>query len=221
MGKVAMRVLFFILIANCVVADESAKLQLLPAEVCQVILVTNESRSAVPAEVKCLERQGKGWRTAFPPMKAVVGRSGIALAGTKREGDGCTPSGEFPIRTSFGYAENIATALDYRQAKDSDLWIDDPKSQDYNRWVQSPTHAASFEHMKREDDLYKLGAVIEYNTDPIVPGHGSAIFLHIWSGEGRPTAGCVALAENDVAQILKWLDRSKAPLIRIQSGSAD
>lgn len=221
MGNIATRVLVCTLLANNVFADEAAQLQSVPAVVSQIIVVTTDSRSSVPARIECLERQGRGWRTAFAPMKAVVGRNGIALAGTKREGDGCTPSGDFAIRTAFGYAEKFATGLDYRQATDSDLWVDDPKSQDYNRWVRSPTHAASFEHMKRQDDLYKLGAVIEYNMDPIVPGHGSAIFLHIWNGEGRPTAGCVALAENDVAEILKWLDRAKSPIMRIQSGSAD
>jgi L,D-peptidoglycan transpeptidase YkuD (ErfK/YbiS/YcfS/YnhG family) len=69
--------------------------------------------------------------------------------------------------------------------------------------------------MKRTDELYEFGAVIEYNTDPVVPGHGSAIFLHVWSGPQSSTAGCVALAKDDVRRLLRWLDRNKNPVIAL------
>src|SRR5256885_1850081 len=76
-----------------------------------------------------------------------------------------------------------------------------------------PAAAISFEKMRRDDDLYKVGAVIRYNTDPVVPVRGSAIFLHAWGGRDAPTAGCVALAETDVRAILGWLDRRQNPVI--------
>jgi len=68
--------------------------------------------------------------------------------------------------------------------------------------------------MLRADGLYDAGAVIEYNTDPVVPGLGSAIFLHIWREDGaKPTAGCVALPEDRLRELLGWLDAEAAPVI--------
>ena len=67
--------------------------------------------------------------------------------------------------------------------------------------------------MKRSDQLYKYGLVIGYNRHPVVAGLGSAIFLHVWPGEGFSTSGCVALAESDMIAILGWLDPENKPLI--------
>jgi L,D-peptidoglycan transpeptidase YkuD (ErfK/YbiS/YcfS/YnhG family) len=146
-------------------------------------------------------------------MDGVIGRNGFAEPGAKREGDGKTPSGVYPIGPAFGYAPSANTKLDYRQATANDFWVDDPESADYNRWVVGKPQAKSFELMKRDDELYKLGAVIQYNTEPVVPGRGSAIFLHVWRGPDSTTAGCVALSESDVASLLKWLDKTKHPVV--------
>ena len=67
-------------------------------------------------------------------------------------------------------------------------------------------------------DLYEYGAVIGYTTAPVVPGRGSAIFLHVWGGAGRPTAGCVAVAKAELVEILRWLDRAKNPAVVIRVG---
>ena len=85
-------------------------------------------------------------------LPATVGRNGIALPEAKKEGDWKTPRGLFPLELAFGYAENIETGLNYRQAGAKDLWVDDAESPDYNRWVTAPTKAKSFEEMKRKDD---------------------------------------------------------------------
>ncbi|MCG6533959.1 MAG: L,D-transpeptidase family protein [Syntrophales bacterium LBB04] len=114
-----------------------------------------------------------------------------------------------------GY-ESINTKMPYRQALADDLWVDDPEAPDYNQWVkQSETSAASYEKMKRDDDQYKYGIVIEYNTDPVIKGHGSAIFFHVWKGESSTTAGCVAVSEEDIRKILNWLDPAAKPVIPI------
>ena len=105
------------------------------------------------------------------------------------------------------------TKMPYRQATDNDFWVDDVHSDDYNKWINGRSGTTSAEKMKREDDLYKVGVVIEYNTNPIVRGKGSAIFLHVWRGEGKPTLGCVAVAEDNILRLLGWLDPAKKPLI--------
>ena len=161
-----------------------------------------------------MEKRENNWQMAFEPFDAEIGKNGFAPPGEKREGDGKTPSGVYPLKVTFGYDVTIGTQMPYRQALDDDVWVDDPNSGDYNRWVKKlETHAASYETMKREDNLYKYGVVIEYNTDPVIKGNGSAIFLHIRKGEGIPTAGCVAVSEEDIIKILGWLDPAAAPLI--------
>jgi L,D-peptidoglycan transpeptidase YkuD (ErfK/YbiS/YcfS/YnhG family) len=161
-----------------------------------------------------MEKRNDNWQMAFGPLNAVIGKNGFAPVGEKREGDGKTPSGIYPLKTTFGYDANIRTKMPYRQALVYDIWVDDPQADDYNRWTKiQETKAASYEMMKREDDQYKYGVVIEYNTDPVIKGNGSAIFLHIWKGEALPTAGCVAVSEENIIKIIEWLDPQASPVI--------
>jgi L,D-peptidoglycan transpeptidase YkuD (ErfK/YbiS/YcfS/YnhG family) len=164
--------------------------------------------------VYTLEKDQDDWKGVSGPMKATIGENGFALPGEKREGDGKTPSGIFSLKRTFGYDQTVKTKMPYRQASEEDLWVDDPNAPDYNRWVkQGETGAASYEKMKREDGQYKYGIVIEYNTDPVIKGHGSAIFFHVWKGKDFPTAGCVAVSEEDIIKIFEWLDPNAFPLI--------
>ena len=161
-----------------------------------------------------LEKDQDDWKGVSGPMKATIGENGFALPGEKREGDGKTPSGIFSLKRTFGYDKTVKTKMSYRQASEEDLWVDDPNATDYNQWVkQGETGAASYEKMKREDGQYKYGIVIEYNTDPVIKGHGSAIFFHVWEGKDFPTAGCVAVSEEDIIKIFEWLDPNAFPLI--------
>ena len=59
--------------------------------------------------------------------------------------------------------------------------------------------------MWRDDSLYDLVAVVGFNDDPVVPGKGSAIFLHLARPDYSPTAGCVALGEADLRAALRQL----------------
>ncbi|MRR17299.1 MAG: hypothetical protein EG826_12670 [Deltaproteobacteria bacterium] len=189
----------------------------IPSDTNQVLLVVDDSFLFWTAsKVYALERTASEWRRARPPVNAVIGRNGFAPPGEKREGDGRTPSGVYRLGTVFGYADSAATKMPYRRAGADDLWVDDVQAADYNRWVkQTETRATSFEKMRRDDDLYKYGIVIEYNTDPVVKGYGSAIFMHVWAGARSTTAGCVAVSEEDIVSILAWLDEAAKPVIVI------
>jgi L,D-peptidoglycan transpeptidase YkuD (ErfK/YbiS/YcfS/YnhG family) len=161
-----------------------------------------------------VEKKHDHWQWVSGPMEATIGKNGFALPGEKREGDGKTPSGIFSLRRTFGYDKTVKTKMPFRQVSEEDLWVDDPNAPDYNQWVrQGQTGAASYEKMKREDGQYKYGIVIEYNTDPVIKGHGSAIFFHVWKGKDFPTAGCVAVSEEDMIKIFEWLDPNAFPLI--------
>ncbi len=186
-----------------------------PPEASQILVVADDSFLFFTShKIYALQKKDNVWHLVLPPIEAVIGRNGFAPPGEKREGDGRTPSGLFRLGTAFGYDEKIDTRMPYRQALPDDVWIDDVNDPGYNRWVkQSETRAVSFERMRRADDLYKFGLVIEYNTDPVVFGHGSAIFFHVWAGPRSTTAGCVAAKEEDVRKILAWLDPEARPMI--------
>ena len=186
----------------------------LPAGSTQALLVVGAGPPETWAFVYVFEKQGPAWVKKFPPIEANIGREGFARPGEKKEGDGKTPSGIYPLEFVFGYQESVNTKMKYRQATTDDIWVDDARSDDYNRWMKRwETKAASFEEMRRPDDLYKLGIVAGYNTNPIVKGRGSAIFLHIWKGKGIATEGCISMTEENIAPIIEWLDAAQKPYI--------
>ena len=159
------------------------------------------------------ERTATGWQPVLGRMDAVIGKAGFAPWGAKKEGDSKTPRGIFLLGQAFGYSGAAVTALPYRQTTANDYWVDDPASPNYNRWVSGPQPAGSFERMKPDHHLYEYGVVVEYNTQPVVAGQGSAIFVHVWRKPGWGTEGCVALSREDVLRLLAWLDPAKHPVI--------
>jgi L,D-peptidoglycan transpeptidase YkuD (ErfK/YbiS/YcfS/YnhG family) len=135
----------------------------------------------------------------------VLGRSGIVVE--KQEGDGGTPVGKFPLRRVVYRADRLSapdTVLPTSVIAADDGWCDDPADAAYNRPVKLP-YAASAETMSRDDGLYDVVVIVGHNDDPVVPKAGSAIFMHVAPEKGAPTAGCVALAREDLLALLKAL----------------
>lgn len=135
-------------------------------------------------------------------VACALGRSG--LSADKREGDGATPIGRFPLRRVLYRADRIdlpTMSLPTAAIEPGDGWCDDPASPDYNRQVRLPI-AARHEHLWRLDSLYDIVVVLGHNDDPPVAGAGSAIFLHVASADYRPTEGCVAVARDDLLALL-------------------
>ncbi len=131
----------------------------------------------------------------------VLGRSGIRT--DKREGDGATPTGIFPLRRVLYRGDrlpHIKTHLPSAAIARDNGWCDAPDDPRYNQPVKLP-YPASTESMWRDDELYDVVVVLGHNDDPVVPYAGSAIFMHVASDE--PTAGCVALAREDLLAILE------------------
>ncbi|WP_227938613.1 L,D-transpeptidase family protein [Alkalihalobacillus deserti] len=180
----------------------------------QVIVVTADRIGNQRATLQTYEKQNGRWVKVHSPMQAVLGTSGIDHK--TKEGDGKTPIGVFELGTAFGHAPKPSgVSMPYRRAGSHDYWIDDPSSPDYNKWVNFSGNPQakwkSFERMNHP--LYKYGVVINYNMNPIVPGKGSAIFIHVWSSSTSPTAGCVAVSEQSMVHLLQWLDPNKNPLV--------
>jgi L,D-peptidoglycan transpeptidase YkuD (ErfK/YbiS/YcfS/YnhG family) len=134
--------------------------------------------------------------------RCAIGRGGIAVK--QREGDGITPLGAFPLREIFYRADRIGKPdlhLPLHAIGTHDGWCDAPDDANYNRLVTLP-YSAGAEALWRDDHLYDLFAVLGYNDTPIVPGKGSAIFLHVAGADYSPTEGCVALSYRDALAAL-------------------
>jgi L,D-peptidoglycan transpeptidase YkuD (ErfK/YbiS/YcfS/YnhG family) len=179
----------------------------------QLVLAINNNDSSNKAIVVALERVNKKWKIKLSPVQASIGRTGFALPGAKIEGDGKSPTGFFAFGQLYTYEASVNTTLPFTQTNADDKWIDDPNHENYNTHIRGNTTAKSFEHLKLSSIDYKYCMVIEYNTQPVVKGKGSAIFFHLADANYSPTAGCVAIQETDMDKILLWLDPNKQKAI--------
>lgn len=144
---------------------------------------------------------GKAYRCA-------LGRSGVTKTSEKKEGDGATPAGTHALRELWYRADRLprpTCALRIREIHPNDGWCDDPGHPSYNTHVRLP-FPAGHETLWREDEAYDLIVPLGYNDDPVIPGKGSAIFLHVAKTGYAPTAGCVALKRHDLLEILASID---------------
>lgn len=137
-------------------------------------------------------------------VRCALGRAGVCPATDKREGDGGTPAGVWPVRRVLWRPDKLAapsSRLPGRPLEPDDGWCDAPLDPAYNRPVRLP-YAATAERMWREDGIYDLVVVLGYNDAPVVPGAGSAIFMHVARPDYGPTEGCIALALEDLVLLV-------------------
>lgn len=157
----------------------------------------------------------QGWaQLGAQKFRCALGRGGIVA--TKREGDGGTPVGSFPLRRLFVRADRgtvpkapVPVAI----TRQDDGWCDAPEHPDYNRHVALP-FAASHEKMWLDSDVYDLVLVIGHNDDPPVPFMGSAVFVHLAQPDYGPTAGCIAFRRADLETILGLLGPGDRVVVR-------
>lgn len=157
-------------------------------------------------------RYGLAWGKGLHPEAPAGGPQ-------KREGDEKSPAGIFKLGVAFGYsaAESVPwIRLPYRQVTERSKCVDDVASSFYNRLADEDNPRKdwnSAEDMRRQDEQYRLGIVIEHNSDPVGPGDGSCIFLHIWETPSRGTSGCTAVSAADMEEILGRLKPEANPLL--------
>jgi L,D-peptidoglycan transpeptidase YkuD (ErfK/YbiS/YcfS/YnhG family) len=184
----------------------------------QLITVEASSRTSTHASLRLWSREGRCWSPVTGPWAARVGRSG--LSGSRSEGDGTTPTGTYAIgRTMYGIAPDPGVRYRYRRIVCGDYWVEDPSSPSYNRFRhipcgQSPPFRVTGERLWQATTAYRHFAVIQFNTNPVVPGRGSGIFLH--ASTRGPTNGCVSLPLAQLRQVLRWLRPDASPRIQIR-----
>jgi L,D-peptidoglycan transpeptidase YkuD (ErfK/YbiS/YcfS/YnhG family) len=146
--------------------------------------------------------------------RAAIGRGAVSMS--KREGDGATPAGVFALVSAFYRADRLPplhSGLPLRALSQADAWCDDPADRSYNRLVGLP-YPAHAEPMWLDDAVYDLLVVIGYNLDPVMPGAGSAIFLHVARADFAPTAGCVAVEKDVLLRMMPRLGPGSTITIR-------
>jgi D-alanyl-D-alanine dipeptidase len=193
------------------------------------VVVTTASWDTTGGMLHRYERSepGEPWRAVGAPVAVVVGSTGLAwddgyhaAAGTptKREGDGKAPAGMFSLPSVFGFAP--ANDAEWVRAPYLPLGagtecVDDVASVHYNtivdRGAVGRADWSSAERM-RQIEQYRLGVVVGYNSPPRA-GRGSCIFLHVWAGPGTSTAGCTAMSEHDLRDLVLWMDESRHPVL--------
>jgi L,D-peptidoglycan transpeptidase YkuD (ErfK/YbiS/YcfS/YnhG family) len=195
----------------------------------QLIIVVTDNWNDVHAKLYAFEKRNGEWQLQFS-FAAVVGERGMAMgegiqnititgAPQKKEGDMKSPAGMFLLGPAFGYATKSGANwihMPYIRATDTLVCIDDPHSARYNELINSDTVEKdwnSHEDMHRKDHVYEWGLFIQYNNHPVKTGMGSCIFLHIWEGDGKGTAGCTAMEEKNILQFLHWIRADKHPLL--------
>lgn len=178
----------------------------------QVVTVVADADGDTTATFTAYERVGGAWVVRLGPWTADIGAAGFAAPDAKREGDNRTPSGAYGFDFAFGVRADPGVALPYRRVTSAAVvWDDDPASPRYNQWVDTTVESAGADpEPMLNSPAYDYGVVIAYNADR-TPGLGSAIFLHV--GKAAPTAGCVALPEDRLLEVLRWLDPAKTPRI--------
>ena len=135
--------------------------------------------------------------------KCAIGKNGIT--NNKIEGDKCTPSGIYSIDQIYYRKDKLTLpTIDFQTTPINKNfgWCDDTTSSHYNKLIEFPFSDRA-EILFREDEIYNIICVISYNTNPIIKNKGSAIFLHVANTDYSGTAGCLALKQSDLIELLQ------------------
>ncbi|MDI1240686.1 MAG: L,D-transpeptidase family protein [bacterium] len=227
--KAALLLLLFVVgISAQIKKPEPPAVKIPFAESLQAVVVTTDEWSDTSGDARLFERKDlrSKWKTVGKEFDIVVGRTGLAWAQDsapeaastfKKEGDGKSPAGIFPLIFAFGKAESITSKLSYRRIEDQTECVDDVNSHHYNKVVGRLQVGIfdwkSSEKMAEITPEYDLGVFVAYNSYPVVKGNGSCIFLHIWKDASTPTSGCTAMAREDLERVAGWLDPKKNPYL--------
>lgn len=198
----------------------------------QIVMVSTHNWDSTEGELHRYEYREGQWQETGSPFTVSLGRNGSAWGAglhpmpqpgpEKQEGDGRSPAGVFALSSAFGRETSVSTHLPYSPMSATHYCMDVPDSPYYNRIIDTrdtgkATAEGSTEPMRLDlrqenDNRYALGIVVEHNPKA-EPGKGSCIFMHLWRTAGETTAGCTAMPEAAMRELLDWLDASKRPVL--------
>ena len=152
-------------------------------------------------------------KSGYLKYKNLKFRCALGEAGIKKkvkEGDNVTPKGIFRIIKMYyrpDKIKNIITDVKKIKIKKNMGWCDDPSSDFYNQQIKLPN---KFNHEKlyRNDNLYDLILVLNYNINPTIKHKGSAIFIHIAKNSYKKTKGCIALQKKHLIELVSQIKKN-------------
>lgn len=180
-------------------------------------------------------REDGAWQADSGPWPAVLGRNGTAWGlglhppqrgRRKVEGDGRSPAGRFKLGTVYGTAPALPEGSKnwpYVRKGPRDAWVDDPKLPGYNHFFRFPEGEPlpdwfESQRMRPEIAVLRWSLFVEHNYPDAKPGMGSAVFIHLWHGPDDRTSACVALPEERMLELLRWLDpAAKSELVLLSA----
>lgn len=196
-------------------------------EVRQLIVSVAPDWDSKTGKLQLFERTGDRWKAVGEPWSVLYGPSGLAwgrgVHGTeepgvhKKERDKRAPAGVFRMGTIYTYDAALPEGANYpfHTVGKGDAWIDDSTHPDYNKHVvvdpENPPAWFAKQKMRHNDFAYRWLLEIRHNSDPPVPGAGSAIFFHMRRGPSRPSAGCTVMAEPNLIRLIRWLREDRRP----------
>ena len=217
-----------VIIAGFCLMASSVRAAGVPDDCTQLIVALAPDWNSMHGRAQLLEREGGNWKADGKAFPVLFGKNGLAwgsgLAGQdenglrKKERDGRAPAGIFRIGKIYTYDAQLPQGADYpfHQVTKADAWVDDVRSPQYNQFVtiDDPANPPAWfekQKMRHNDFAYRWLVEIRHNSDPPVPGNGSAIFFHIRRGVNRATAGCTTMAEPDLVRVITWLRAARNP----------
>ena len=180
----------------------------------QLVTVEAADWTTTYAEVELWQKVGGCWEPVAGPWSARIGENGFS--DQHREGDGTTPTGMYRVGpVMYGNAPNPGVHEQYVRLQCGDWWDEDPTSAEYNTFQEvpcdaTPSFSGGSEALWKETAPYPSFAVIDFNTGPVVPYAGSAIFFH--ADIGTATNGCVSVPLGDLDRALDWIQPSQDPV---------
>lgn len=170
----------------------------------QVISVVGVGNSKAKMDV--YERTSAGWRPVAAGIDAWIGANGMAPQ--THDGEMKTPMGVFTLDFAFGTAVNPGGGLPYVQVGPNHWWDGDMNSPTYNTMQvceksKCPFNTDPASGTENLNIPQYVHAVVMGVNKARVPGNGGAFFLH--ATDGGPTAGCVAIDDDTLVRIMRWL----------------
>lgn len=197
----------------------------------QLLLIEASDWDATHGQLKRIHRAtpDAAWTQVGDPIPVNLGRKGLAWSAgfslepkpegpTKREGDGKSPAGLFSLPAAFAYdPAETTTDMPLLHADPELVCVDDPASRYYNRVLRLEPSIVkdwtSHEDMRRKDEQYRYGLLVDHNHEGALPKGGSCIFMHVWSNPDAASSGCSSMSAENIQIVLGWLNPAAKPLL--------
>jgi len=199
----------------------------IPKDTQQLLVIIANNWETQYATLKRYERESNSWKQIGSEIEVIIGRNGMGWGLgehkvpkdakiIKREGDGKAPAGLFKLGHGFGYSDFHTPNFPYKTYNTRDFHcVDDGNSMYYNQIVDSRKirrDYSSHEFMLLKNNFYKYGITVAHNPENI-PQMGSCIFMHLKKPNDVASSGCSMMHEEEIKEILEWLDKSKNPML--------